>query len=379
MSLLALLAGIDRNAVTPLLLSPREGPLTEEVRKLGIQVVISKIEHWVAFGHAAKENYPRRWIRVLAGLKQRVQAITGIIEQFDIDIVYTNTVTVIEGAIAARMTRRPHLWHLREHVAGNKDLKALCPATLISRIVGMLSAQVIVNSQALAKAYTCKNLDRKVAVVHNGIDLNSFQPIQGARDSLRQELGLGRDTRIIATIGSITPRKGHRVFIDAASRLRNYSDDVAFLVVGNGEEKYLKELVAKVKAAGLEDVFHFAGWRNDIDRILSAIDLLLVTAEQEAFGRTLIEAMALRIPVVATRSGGPEEIIIDGTTGFLVPVNDAEAMATAAARILSDSTLSSRLVAAGYLRAAEMFSITAYVRKIESIILNLASQIATSR
>lgn len=377
-SLLSLLEGIDRNAVTPFLLSPREGPLTQEARKIGIQVIISDIEHWVAFGDAAKHNYLKRLLRVMSGLKGRARAIARTIEQHGIDIVYTNTVTVIEGAIAARMTRRPHIWHLREHVAGNMDLKALFPANLVSRIVGMLSAQVIVNSQALAKAYACNSLGEKITVVHNGIDLKSFQPIQGARDSLRQELGLGRDTKIIATIGSITPRKGHRVFIDAASRLRNYSDDIAFLVVGNGEEKYLKELVAKVKKAGLEDAFRFVGWRNDIDRILSAIDLLLVTAEQEAFGRTLIEAMAVRIPVVATRSGGPEEIIVDSTTGFLVPVNDSQEMAKLAARILSDVALASRLGEASYLRVQEVFSITAYIKKIEAIIINLTSQMSSS-
>lgn len=375
MSLLALLAGIDRNAVTPFLLSPREGPLTEEARKLGIQVVTSGIEHWVAFGNAAKKNYPRRLASVAVGLKDRARAIARIIEQLGIDLVYTNTVTVIEGAIAARMTHRPHVWHLREHVAGNKDLKALCPASWVCRIVSLLSTRVIVNSQALAKAYECKSLDQKVTVVHNGINLESLQPVDDARNSLRRELSLGPATKIVATIGSLTPRKGHRAFIDAASKLSTHlNGDIAFLVVGGGDEKYLDELALQVKQAGLENAFRFVGWRNDIDRILSAVDLLLVTAEQEAFGRTVIEAMAARVPVVATMSGGPEEIIVDGLTGFLVPVNDSQAMARRAEDILSDAALTKRLVEAAYLRVKEVFSIDAYIKKIEAIILNMTSQ-----
>ncbi|MDP2253049.1 MAG: glycosyltransferase family 4 protein, partial [Thiobacillus sp.] len=103
------------------------------------------------------------------------------------------------------------------------------------------------------------------------------------------------------------------------------------------------------------------------------VDLLLVTAEQEAFGRTVIEAMAARVPVVATMSGGPEEIIVDGLTGFLVPVNDSQAMARRAEDILSDAALTKRLVDAAYLRVKEVFSIDAYIKKIEAIILNMTS------
>ena len=370
-SLLALLSSIDRRRITPILLSPREGPLTEDARRLGVQVVLSDIEHWVAFGEAAKVSPLKRWIQVVSGMKRRARAIAEIVTRLNIDLVYTNTVTVLEGAIAARIAQVPHVWHLREHVAGNKDLNSLGPDFLIPHIVGALSTQVVVNSQALAKAYACSRLEGKVMTVHNGIDLKLFALQQDARVGLRKELGIPPEARIVAAIGSITPRKGHELFIDVASRLSKTVGGLIFLVVGEGESRRVETLRSWVRQAGLEQAFHFIGWRDDIASILSSIDLLLVTSEQEAFGRTLIEAMAARTPVVATRSGGPEEIIVDGMTGFLVAVNDAEEMTKAAIRILNDRALAARFAAAGAARAGEMFSIESYVGKIESIILQL--------
>ena len=154
--------------------------------------------------------------------------------------------------------------------------------------------------------------------------------------------------------------------------MRSSFEDVAFVIVGDGEEKLIKELTAKVRDLGLEYALRFVGWRSDIDKIFADIDLLIVSAEQEAFGRTIIEAMAAGVPVVATKCGGPEEIIGDGTTGILVPVNDADQMAMAATRILSDNVLATRFAAAGRIRAHEMFGVNTYVANIESIINKLA-------
>lgn len=372
LSLLTLLAGINRDLVTPYLLIPRDGPLTDEARKLDIPVIILPLNHWVAFGQAAKEIYPKRIAKVLIGLKRRADAIATVIKKHDIDLVYTNTVTCIEGALAARATHRRHLWHLREHVAGNKDLKPLLPQFIISYIVGALSDHVIVNSRALAQAYSCSNINNKVSVVYNGIDLDSFQLIQDTESGLRQELGVGSDTKIIATIGSITPRKGHSIFIEAASKLKDSFDDIAFLIVGDGEKKLVGELIIKARKAGLENICHFVGWRTDVANMLAGINLLVVSAEQEAFGRTIVEAMAAGVPVVATRCGGPEEIIVDGITGFLVPVNHPEELAAAAAQVLSNNELASHFSITGRARAKDLFSVDVYVRNIEAIIIRLA-------
>ena len=372
-SLLAFLTGVNREIIEPFLLIPREGPLADEARKLDIPVIILPVNHWVAFGDTAKMNYFRRVTKVLYGLKKRVADIASVITQHDIDLVYTNTVTLIEGALAARATKRPHLWHLREHVSGNKDLKAALSATLISKTIAALSDKIIMNSQSLGEGYKISLKNNKVAVVYNGVDLNSFPLSNDNQHIFRQELGLGQSTKVISLIGSITPRKGLNTFIEMSSKLTSNFDDIAFIVAGDGEARLTSELKAKVNQLGLSDRFHFVGWRTDVDSILRDTDLLVVSAEQEPFGRTVVEAMAAGVPVVSTRCGGPEEIIIDGETGFLVPANGADELASAAAKVLSDPALASAFSTKGRLRVEKMFSEEAYVRNIETILIKLTN------
>jgi len=372
-SLLALLAGINREQYSPYLLVPREGPLTDEVKALNIPVFISPLKHWVAFGQEAKKNWSARAFNVINGLNKRVCIIADLISEHDIHIVYTNTVTCIEGALAARKTGRPHLWHLREHVAGNKDLKALLTPSIISRTIGSLSAHVIVNSKALGKAYSCPALSAKTTVVYNGISLGDFDREKGGGDALRKELGLNENTKIIASIASLTPRKGYGTFIEAASKIKASFTDVTFLAIGEGERDFVNTLKKKVALLDLNDNFYFLGWRSDVNKILEGVDLLIIPCEQEAFGRTVVEAMAAGVPVVSTRCGGPEEIIVDNETGFLVPLNDPDSIAKAAIRILNDTNIATRFIEAGQARASALFNLDVYIKGIESVLENLAN------
>lgn len=364
-SLLTLIENIDQDHFTLFLLCPKKGPLTECARQKGICVFIQPIKHWISFGEDAKKNYKTRLLQFTKSLGQRVNNISKLISDHNIDIVYTNTVTCIEGALAAKKNGRPHIWHLREHVAGNKDLTPLIPNRLISKIVRWLSDQIIVNSQALKSAYGFNDGDQKVSIIYNGVDPEAFQLRPEKRKLFLNEIEVPLDSKLIVTIASITPRKGLTTFIDAAAILCQSFDNLIFLIIGDGDEQLLKRLLDNVKHYRLEKKVLFLGWRTDINQILPCMDLMIVSAEQEAFGRTVIEAMISGVPVLSTRCGGPEEIIIDGKTGFLVPVNDAAQLATAAVKILSNTKLASSLASAGLIRAQNMFSQETYVRNVE--------------
>lgn len=371
---MAFLKGVNREIIEPYLLVSHKGPLVDEVRKLNIPVIVYPIYHWVAFGQFAKKNYFQRALKVFYGLNKRAADIGSVITKNEIDLVYSNTVTFVEGALAARKTIRPHIWHLREHVAGNKDLKAVLPASVISRIIKALSDIIILNSRSLKQGYAFNSNDNKEIIVYNGIDTNSFRVDHDQKNHFRKELGLTEATKVVSLIGSITPRKGLNTYIEMASKLAPKFDEIAFIIAGNGETKLTSELKNKVNQLGLNDKFHFLGWRNDIDKILIDTDLLIVSAEQEPFGRTVVEAMALGVPVVSTCCGGPEEIIVDGATGFLAPINDAEQLAKSASKVLSDPALASSFSEKGLTRVQEMFSEDVYVKSIESIITKLTNQ-----
>lgn len=367
LSLLGLLQKLDRNRFEPWVFANSEGPLVAAIRDLDIPVVIRPIVHWVASGSAIEQTWFSQVKSVFDGLRARVWAIAHLIEQNDIQIVYTNTVTCIEGALAARITHRLHVWHLREKVRANSQLRSIVPAYVLPWVINSLSWRVLVNSQYLYRAYNYFPLKKKLSVVYNGVDPDKFTfNHEEASLLLRSELNIPTRHKIVATIGSVIPRKGQLLFANSASHLVLTTPDVTFIVVGDGSSEYMKLVQNHVKKLGLESNFHFLGCRKDIPKILAGVDLLIIAADDEPFGRTVIEAMAAGIPVVSTKCGGPEEIILDGVTGLLVPLKSPSAMAEAMKRILNNPEFSKALIKASKDRLFQKFTLQAYADNVQS-------------
>ena len=367
LSLLGLLERLDRSRFEPWVVAHSEGLLVEAIRRLNIPVSIRPLIHWVASGKAAEKSWFYRFKTFANGLRGRSWALAHLIEQNDINLVYTNTVTCIEGAIAAKMTNRPHVWHLREQVRGNSQLRAVVPVFLLPWIINLLSWRVLVNSLHLYHAFACYPMREKITVVYNGVDPEKFNiDRKEASCALRYELNLPVNGKIVAIIGAIIPRKDQLMFVNAASRLISSMPEVAFLVVGEGHSDYVQLVQNRVEEYGLAMKFRFVGWRSDIPRILAGVNLLVIAADEEPFGRTVIEAMAAGVPVVSTKCGGPEEIILDGITGLLVSPGNSTEMADAIERILIDSEFSANLVKAGKNRLNNMFTLQAYADNVQS-------------
>lgn len=367
-TLLTLLEGLDRNRFEPHLAVPYRGELAERVARLDIPVYVTQLQHWVpCVAGLAHQNRWRHLVKILRYLHWRVHAITALIKHYRIDGVYTSTVTCIEGAVAARTTQRPHIWHIHEPIGGNSELLPLLPMWLYSKIIRLLSRRVIFPSHALA--YDYPGLSRKAAIVPNGLSL----PPLIARDAARREVAaaLGLDTlhQWVAVVGAIQPRKDHATFLNAAKRILARKDKVDFLIVGSGSDFYTRELVARVKTMGLADRVNLAGrWPGPIHTVMAAIDVLVISSEQESFGLTAIESLALETPVVSTRCGGPAEIIEPGVTGFLVNVKDDAAMAESVLNLLDDPVKAQKFGAEGRRQVAARYTQAHYVGGIQSLL-----------
>lgn len=368
LSLFGLLERLDRSRFEPWVVTHSEGPLVKSIRNLNIPITIRPMIHWIASGEATEKTWFHRAKTLARGLRDRAWALAHLIEQNGIDLVYTNTVTCIEGALAAKMTNRPHIWHLREQVRGNSQLRAVVPEFLLPWVINALSTRVLVNSHYLYRAFAYYPLREKLTVVYNGIDPERFDiNHEKASYTLRSELNLPLNSKVVAIIGSIIPRKGQLLFVNAASHLVSSMPNVAFLVVGEGPPDYVQLVKNRVQEHGLKMNFHFVGSRNDIPKILAGVDLLVIAADEEPFGRTVIEAMAAGVPVVSTKCGGPEEIILDGITGLLVSSDNSSEMADAIERILRDPEFSENIVKAGKDRLNHMFSLQAYADNVQSV------------
>ena len=368
-----LLRAIDRKRFRPFLISPAEGPLNDLVRRLGIPVAVRRLKPWAIPRLAANSHRAAILASVLSGLRDRVWAIAKQIEMHDIDVVYTNTVTILEGALAARLMKRPHVWYLHEVLRGNKEIRGMLPQWIVNRVVRSLSTELIVNSRFNARIYGLDTNHGKGVLAYPGIDTDKFSPMHKSVPNPLDVYRDDKDTKLVGVLGALQPRKGHGNLIEAAYILQRKLPNVRYLLTGVGYPEYLERLRKHVSARGLSDQVVFLGWLDDHRSLLANVDLLVSAAQQESFGLTVAEAMASGTPVVATASGGPQEIIVDGVHGRLVPVDNPGALANAMFSTLSNSDAMRSFAEAGFERVHSAFSLKSHVSAIERVLDRVAN------
>ena len=200
----------------------------------------------------------------------------------------------------------------------------------------------------------------KISVVHNGIDIDRFsRPV--AHDDTRPIL--------VGTVGHLAPIKGHDIFVRAAKLISERRQDARFVIIGEDKSpqrshrKLLEDLIAEL---GLSENVTMPGWHDDIPSVLSSVTLFVSAARSEPFGLSIVEAMAAGLPIVAAASEGALEIIEDGVSGKLVPVDDAESLAKAINDLLDDPLERSRLGRNAQL-AAQRYSLAQMASDTEQV------------
>lgn len=184
---------------------------------------------------------------------------------------------------------------------------------------------------------------RKVVPISAGVDVSRFHPgVSG--ESVRAELGLRGP--LVGLVANIRRSKGHRVFLEAAARMRATVPEARFLIVGDGIG--FERVRGDVAALGLADRVHMIGFRRDIPEVMAALDVLVLPSiRSEATPQVVPQALAIGTPVVATAVGGIPEMVRDGETGRLVPPDDPDALAEAIVQTLRDPAAARAMAAAG--------------------------------
>jgi glycosyltransferase involved in cell wall biosynthesis len=199
-------------------------------------------------------------------------------------------------------------------------------------------------------------------VVHNGVD---FAPARRPRAEVRAELDL--DGRVVGVnVASFFPVKAQDVLVRAAAELKKTGVPVTILLLGDGAERAAVEKLAADLGLTATDV-RFLGFRNDVPDLLAASDFFVLPSRGEGFPMSILEAMSHRLPVVCTPVGGNPELVTAGEHGYLVPVDDAPALAAAMGKLAADEALRARLGAAGYARVSGEFTFDRTTDKYEAL------------
>jgi GT2 family glycosyltransferase/glycosyltransferase involved in cell wall biosynthesis len=344
--MLRLAKALDASGIRPLAVLPKDpGPLAEEFKKARIEIATFDNAWWVL---TPKATIVGRWI--LLGRSVRVGwQLSRLIRQMGIEAVGTITSVVPGGAIAARLAGVRHLWHVRE-IYPSEHLRPTLGLTLTRWLIPRLSSTVIVPSQKVAALFPDA---ANVQVVPEGIDARFFEVPKLSRTDTCRRLGLPSGPRLVAVVAALDASKDVLSAVRTLAALVGRGLDVSLVLCGGCyRHEYEHQVRGEVRRLGLEERVHFLGFRRDVLPVYDAADVLLVTSTRESFGLAVVEAMARGVPVVATRCGGPEEIIADRETGYLVDVGDTQAMAARIAALLADDALASAVAARAQAAAA---------------------------
>ncbi|HEX5223609.1 MAG TPA: glycosyltransferase [Solirubrobacteraceae bacterium] len=356
-SLLSLLRALP-DEVEPLLATPR-GELLDAAHEAGVPTTEIR-------GTAGSLRlHPLHTPQALAEMALAGSQVRRAARRHGAQVVHANSIRAGIVAAAARLgTPASAPWAGVTHVRDVLPPGLLTTATM--RTVAAAARVVVANSRYTAGAVLAAAPRARVEVVHNPVDLARFDPARIDRAGARAALGLAGTRRmLLGVVAQLTPWKGQDTAVRALEIVCAAGLDAHLLLVGSAKfvarstrfdnEAYVAGLRASIAGAGLEARVSFLGERRDVPEIMRALDVLLLPSVEEPFGRALIEAMALGVPVLATNVGGPPEIVRDGVEGRLLAPGDAAAWAAAIAEIGEHPERAVAMGSAGRQRALAEF------------------------
>lgn len=275
--------------------------------------------------------------------------------------------TLVEGLVAARLARVPIVIH-GEH--GTLQLKR--HQRLVQRVSWWCTDQVLSVSSRLAErmALATGFAPGRIRTIRNGVDLSRFGSID--RSAARRCLGLRDEEIAIGTVGRLVPVKDQGRLLDAAARLRDLGLPVTTLIAGEGPLR--DGLLKQAEERGLGASVRLLGHRHDVEAVLAALDVFVLPSISEGLSNTILEAMATGLPVVATRVGGADELVADGTTGLLVPPRDSASLARALERLIRDSGERAVMGTEARRRARAEFDLPVMLSAYQALYLDIAAK-----
>ena len=366
-SLLYLVEGLNKKLYEPIVMFYEPNPLIIKFQRAGAQVTV--------FDHSSPSTGN------ICGLEDFFMYIPGLIR--DILIVQPKLSRILEKI-------KPDIVHLNNSYAvchdwvlacKRKGLKVIAhdrgtrpPVSLQTRFFCRYLDAIICVSDAFLENVTNQQLRPTFACsVYNGLNVEKFSSAASrfSSDKIRKKFGVTPKDILVGMVGNIDYWKGQLVFVNAIKIILKRFPNIKGLLVGKtvrGAEKYESEIRSFISQNELDSHIVLTGYRDDVPALLNALDIFVhASIEPEPFGRVILEAMAMKKPIVATGSGGPRELIVHGESGLLVPMKDHHAMAEALRRYLLDMKKAKEMGVKARERLERNFSIRNMVSGIEAV------------
>jgi glycosyltransferase involved in cell wall biosynthesis len=237
--------------------------------------------------------------------------------------------------------------------------------------MSQLADAIVPNSAAGQDMLLARGLPAsRIHVIYNGINLDRLRVNTVAAAEHRAQMGASPTTRVIGMLASLTPAKGHATAIRAMAQLKDREPDICLAIVGDGPLR--SELEQLTQELGIESQVHFFGYRRNVSDFLASFDVLVsASRDNEGCSNSILEAMALNVPVVATDIGGNRELVIEGETGWLVEPDNPSSLATMLARVLPDVGATAAVAERARNTVHAQFGLERMVQEYESLYQSL--------
>jgi glycosyltransferase involved in cell wall biosynthesis len=313
-------------------------------------------------------------IRYLIDFIPAVYSLIRIIKLKDIDIVHLHGFLNFQGALAALFTRRLVVWHFHETIYPKFLVEILRPFT-------KFIADSLVHISEPTRNYYLKDSSFKETIIHEPVDIEKFDATSIGREekiNLKKELNISEDDIVLGSVGNISWVKGYENLIVSMKMLKKKHKRLKLLIIGkilSTQLGYYRRLQRMISSLGLDQDIIFLGVREDIPQLLSIMDFFIMPSFTEGTPLSIIEAMSMKLPVIASKVGGIPELIYEGETGLLVNPGKPDEIAAAVLNLLKDPKTRKEMGVRSREAAKKKFSLERCVRGHEKLykeLMNLA-------
>ena len=364
-SIYFLIKNLRRDIFEPLVLYSNENEIIKKLREDQINLINIPLSEKITsiYRDEIKKN-PLSLLIYAWHLIDGIVEVVKILKKYKIEILHPHdNLSKIIGGLAAKIAGVKAVTH-------NRDI---LKKSFIERILKFY--QLIFMDKIIAVSESSRNLFKigkkipdKVQIIYSAVDLAQFDFRKKGFD--RKELGIHENNIVLGIIGVFDKCKGHIYLFQAIEMLISEGlKNIICLVIGAGRER--DELKSFIRNKNLQDYIKFLGYRTDIPELLKAMDVVVMPSIQESFGRVAIEAMAMKVPVIASATGGLPEIIEDGKTGMLIPPADIGSLSKSIKYLIENPEIRKKMGEAGRKRVKERFTIENDVSKTEELYLDL--------
>jgi glycosyltransferase involved in cell wall biosynthesis len=337
-----------------------DGPLRVELVKRQV-----KVETIIPNGAL---NNIRRGSRIpMASITSLVRLARSVAQEAkNFDFIFANSQKAgLISVLAGQLASKPVVWYLHDILNSEHFGKA---QLLAARYTASKSTQILVNSKSTKEALQIlTGRTENTHLIYNAFNTKPFCQATTSQENQRETLGF--DSRpLVGVFGRLSPWKGQDVFLRTLAMMPN----VQGLIVGSpmfGEDAYAQHLDQEIKTLGLENRVKLVGFRSDIPELMKTCDIVAHTSiAPEPFGRVIVEGMLSGRPVVASKSGGPNEIIENGVTGMLYTPGDSQALQSVLSELINEPEQASLMAQRGRETALNRFSLDNMHKRLDDII-----------